>query len=826
MTGLRSTRLRQGDSQKGHSQKESFQRKRGIGAIALGVLACVPLVAGAMEPVPSPEEAARHAEQMSPEELVNLPLDEEMRDRLRFDPAWQPILRAVQRDLMTLKWGDNQLETPIWTRYGAKVLPLLAYYARSQDLTRQTYGILGIRALGAPYSTLWLEQQLQQPHSPADVYLISSSVEQLLDPYSGSSAPSTWKADFGLQDPQTRDRLTRVARANLPQSEADPWVYTSLNQWFLQQMADEEPSYGAEYPPGFDPDSDPALRDWLQQEQQPTPSEADIEAAIALYPSLKPASRDYLLVNHLGPVEAGKLSPLGMALLRAIAFDPAFEDHPDRVWAIAELDRHQDPQGQRALLAILNGDLSQLAPLSRWASYSNGFTADDIDRGTHAYYLLLGMVHHYPSSRFAVASKTYGDLRGRSYFGGRSRSQALRDRLARKTAADTLADWQNWLDRYPDHPGADDATYFVGRSLQDNNRILDATHVWIRLLTQPIGDNDARYLAWGHLRTLLDVGLTIPQLETLVTDYDDAAIAPLLRYALAVHYARTQNYAAALETVDGVDMTQMAPDVLGSYYDSLPWWWGDSAQPRLQQSMQTLLVEQRQRWQTLHQWQQHNTVQARYAIASHWADHGGWKNGYLPVWEQSRVFLLPTGDWGDHYCTVYWVCNAQLRSREAIHQSYWQSSQMAIALQLYQPVLMDRSAPADLREQTLFMVAATALWQWENHPLGETFQIHPLVGMTDRRPRALNARADRYEAWEADYNAIQRDYEQFVDAAVDALTNEFPNSRYIDDLLFSLYAMTGQATYLQTIVNQYPTGDRAHEAQFLIDHQHLKRDQY
>ncbi|MGG6297174.1 hypothetical protein ACQ4M4_22505 [Leptolyngbya sp. AN02str] len=776
----------------------------------------------AVRSLPSPQEASQQAESMSPQELVELEIDEETRDRLRFDPAWQPMLRSVQRDIMILKWGNNQLDNPVWEEYGPKAFPLLSYYARSNDPTRQVYGVVGIRALGKPYTTLWLEQQLQQPDSRADFYLITSNVDTLIDPYGmGGDAPD-WQAEFGLDDAEVRDRLVDIARANLPPKEASDAYYNSFQLGFLQSLFPDENWYADAWPepPAVDPTP---LESWGNFDAMPSPSERDIEAALRFYTDLNPEQQSYLLVKILGAVPAGSISPVGKALLTELAFSDDFGTVEDQMWAIAELDRHNDPEGSRALQAILNDDLTKLHPLSRWASYEADFVwqPEGMDRATHAYYLLLGMVEKYPDSRFARGAKEYGDLRGHSYFGGEPRSDALRAELEAKTPEQRLADWQTWLRNYPDHPGVDDATYFVARAQQDTNNLEAATRLWIELLTQPSGDRDAAYLAWGHVRSLLDVGLTIPQLESVADAHQGQAIEPLLRYALAVHYARDQRYEDALATSRELDMTRMDASVLDGYYRTFPWLGGSEYRETMQQEMQTLLTEQRQRWQTLRNLQQENTPESQYAIASNWADRGGWKNGYLPVWNEGRTYFLPTGDWDTYYCEVYWTCNEALRGAETVHKAYSAASQNAIALQLYQSVLMETELDSKLREKAIFMIASTAIWQWENHPLGETMRIHPLPSMTNRLS-PQSGTIESYEEWDARYNQLEQDYVAYVDRAIATFKQDAPQSQYVDDLLFSRYAMSGDVAYLQQIVQQYPTGDRAAEAQFLLDNQGLR----
>lgn len=797
------------------------------GLIALSITAFItvsaPLKGQLPQAFPSPDETIRQAEQISltelPNKLAELEIDEVTRDRLRFDPAWQPIAQSIRNDIMVLKWGDGQLENPVWKQYGAKAYPLLDYYARSADPTRQAYGLLGIRSLGKPYAILWLERQLQRRSSYPSFFNLTANPAVLLNPNADASSESNWQQEFGLNDAAVRDRLIKIAQQNL-EPQNSPTYYDQFNLNFLAEVL----GYEAVFPYQPPSETPPAIPEWDRLSQIPEPTDAQIQAAVNYYNQLPRDTQDYILVKRLGTIKAGQLSTFGHAFLQAIARDPAA---PDRTWAWAELDRHGDPLAQETIATILNGDFKPLYSLTHLVSY--GDFAPEVDKSAHAYYLLLGMVQKYPDSKFVQATREYGNLTGRSYFGGELRSPMLLERLSQKTSAQKLASWQDWLNRYPDHPGADDATYFLARSLQNQNQIMPALDRWVELITQSIGDGDAQYLAWPHLRTLLDVGLTTDQLQQALNQYQTQPIAPLFRYALAVHQARNQDYAAALQTSETLDLTQMPESILGSYYNpqlfsnyNLGWRMNPVYTPAsIQQRMQAMLTEQRQGWQKLQQLQATNRPASGYELASAWAGEGGWKLGYLAVWDDQRTSVLPTGTWSDDYCQIFWVCNIQLHGVDTVRASYQQGSQNTIALSLYESLLKQKDLPIAIQEKALFMKAATLLSQWEDYSLGETFRIHPPIGVQSSVQAADPSPGDSedaYQAWEQQYNQIEQDYLTALDQSIAQLEAIVPQSQYMDDLLFSRFILSQQNQYLEKIVTQYPEGDRAAEARFLLEH--------
>ncbi len=748
--------------------------------------------------IPSPAEMSKLADSFSPKEISQLEIDDVLRDRLRFDPQWQEIVQAVRQDILVQKWGKDPVVNPVWKRYGAKAYPLLSYYARSRDEARQKYGLEGIRGLGKPYTTLWLRGQIQRRLTYPSLYDVV--------PYTSEAQSKDWEKEFGLDDPNVREELIGLAKANL-EPKNSPQYYSQFNLEFLTRLLGYEAVYGKS---NYEKSKNFAgLSEWVQFEQLQQPTDIQVKAAIALYQKLSSDSQEYILVERLGALKAGEITPFGRAFFHSLINEP---NSNDRVWAIAELDRHGDSQGTELLKNILNNDLSQIHSLSRIVSYES-FTA----KGDYAYYLLLGMVEKYPQSKFAIACREYGDLTGRSYFDGQPRSQAILDRNAKRTEKERLNAWQDWLKRYPDHSGADDASHFLALSLQDNNDIVGAMRLWLKMMAQPMGDRDALYLAFPHIRTLLDVGLSIEQMQTLLQEPENQAFAPLLQYAIAIQYARSQDYAKALEIASNIKI-EAIPDrlLITYYYPQGRWWQEDDRVAEFKKDAQSLLSEQKLRWQKLHQWQIENTPESRYRIASDWAGMGGWKNGYLPIWDGFRAYSLPT-DWN---CREWWGCDESKRSNSEILARYQGGSQNAIALSLYQKLLEDNNLAPDLRQKTLYMVAMTLLEQWENHTFSETQIIHPPAGVTagiQYRLLSTNGRRYAYQDYEEREKAIQSDYQRRIDGIITELQVKFPQSQYIDDLLFSSFFLSDQPRYLQSLLERYPNSDRAAEAKFLLE---------
>ncbi|MFN5726144.1 MAG: hypothetical protein ACK48D_05310 [Pseudanabaena sp.] len=116
------------------------------------------------------------------------------------------------------------------------------------------------------------------------------------------------------------------------------------------------------------------------------------------------------------------------------------------------------------------------------------------------------------------------------------------------------------------------------------------------------------------------------------------------------------------------------------------------------------------------------------------------------------------------------------------------------------------------------MVAMTLLAQWENHTFSETQRIHPPVGVnTTKQYQPMNKRSYSYQDYEQREKNMRSDYQRRIDSIITELQVKFPQSQYIDDLLFSSFFLSEQSSYLQKLLERYPNSDRAAEAKFLLD---------
>ena len=341
--------------------------------------------------------------------------------------------------------------------------------------------------------------------------------------------------------------------------------------------------------------------------------------------------------------------------------------------------------------------------------------------------LLLGITQKYRNSRFTEACIEYGNLKGFSYFGGEPRPNIIRDLNASKTPTERIDDWQDWIDQYPDHPGADDASLILGAIFAAQKNTVKQALSYSRAIFQDLGDGDKETDIGNSFIEILNALYRenrIEEIETLRQEFEDTSLSNIVTYYLAVYYVNEQNYGEALRLAKNINFTELPNNFFGK--SSLYEQWQDD------------FVWQYRRWQKLAEWQADATPKSMYRIASDWARQGANINGQFVISGNFRF-------------------------------GYYERSNVPILL--FSELINAPTTPPDILEKSLIM-----------------------------------------RAW-------QKSREQdFLDETIATLEADFPESRYIDDLLFSSYFYTEDSSYLEKLVEFYPDEDRAEEAIFLLQH--------
>jgi hypothetical protein len=612
--------------------------------------------------------------------------------------------------------------------------PVLERWSFSGDNTRSQYAFATIvhfgGRFGGPLARHWLATAIDRNPNGVTLTLPGES-----DP----GYPAFIRA-MGLSDPAARDAAARRA---VPHLDRDT-IYPTFDQLLVRSLG---------------MDAMPAL-----EASAATADDARLSALSMVLPidySLMPKDRPANVtrlearaeaaserLNSGTPVPTQTLSPRDAAVDNAVVALNA-----------------GDTRGLPLLRKIVDGDLRRLNVV--WYSPN-----------------LLAVAVAFPNSRFARGCLAYDVLRGGSYFERDDQHDA-------QMPPGTIAGWQAWLATYPDHPGADDAAYWLGRAQQDSGRRVDAMATYADALERHLGDGDMRYSLWRRLLFLLDVGSSERDLATFVERHPSSPYVPLVQYARAVRRARAndfvtastfgsdRSFAAAVRTLPEIYNAQ---DVLDAYR------------------------AQRDRWHALAKDDpdpDHPTLEARDRLASAWSDDDGWKIGYVVLFDNSREggampWDHPEYPWPD-----------LARTAQAANQN---AQTIALAKPLTEP-----SVPADMsrRNQRRIVSALykqqTEFYDDERYMMGALTSLPASVG-NDRslyqisESNEITRRYDDIDAWWARQTIVE----------AERYAMEYPNDDFAATALLSAYEVTGRTQYLREIVARYPDGSRTDEARALL----------
>lgn len=351
-----------------------------------------------------------------------------------------------------------------------------------------------------------------------------------------------------------------------------------------------------------------------------------------------------------------------------------------------------------------------------------------------------------PHSRYTTGCRAYARIRGGTYFGDYS----LRSGVPGSPAA-----WREWLAAYPDHPGADDALYWLGRCLEHQGRRREALRLFLDHLGHVPGDRDMEWRWQDHCLWLLDVGCTAEDLASYLRYRPDFAPA---RYALALRHARRHRYAEALRLTEGLALDP---------YSSLLLEWFDHdwslAQPHLPQSaihragatFSDDLAYQRGLWRQC-------ASLRGYQLARLWSESGGWRVGYCLLLRGSRVHRWRYS-WDGYLGDLKYRPDGEMLRREA--------------------------RAANQNEVVAELVCA-------------------IPGAQARYTRLAAYAAQALSSASSETEALGRDYLAAVRQEARLLLRDYPDCSMADDVFAVFHEMTSDARFARALERLFPDSDR------------------
>jgi len=517
----------------------------------------------------------------------------------------------------------------------------------------------------------------------------------------------------------------------------------------------------------------------------------------------EPGVDPYAVVGRLQPITTEVLSLLGkdftgfpmraqiavVTQVASIALGGADEGmRKDTLsWLRSRLDTSKEPAvRQEILYRMYQADRSQ-----QWLTR----LVSEVDRdgaapGTNVWgnvYLMRDICAGYPGSYLARGCAAYERVRGRPYFVidlRRPRDPSRNDLWpfqygkGQYDPAKEIPAWLAFLEKFPKHPGADDAAYRLGRCYELRKKWKEALTWLTRAASLP--DGDLRYDAVGRLVFVLDARVPAEQLERLVGEADLLPqLKPLIQYTLAVRDLRNESY-------------QRASERLAEFIDqyggdrSHPGYGGEDASAR--PAVDDLLVG--------------GAVGLRYPFWAGAREQLGWASRLA----EKRAELQPDADRPE---TLYRMGAEIFHNRLLYYNFLWAGSRQGFNWIGHLNELW-----AEVPEGEAYL---KGLMNYQ-HALGCFEAVQNSVRATaELKAKALYSQGLSYIGilqWGVDSEKVlgAESIRRKIVETYTRFVEEYPGSTMADDALRTLYAYTHDGAYLDRLMREYPYGARAPEA--------------
>ncbi|MDF9408359.1 MAG: hypothetical protein A4E52_00767 [Pelotomaculum sp. PtaB.Bin013] len=460
----------------------------------------------------------------------------------------------------------------------------------------------------------------------------------------------------------------------------------------------------------------------------------------------------------------------------------------DWLWKIAETDA--SPYCRQECLAALYMDLGQEKALEQYVRDTDRNGVATLAQEDHAFRidglnwrLLRDAGQKYPQSYLGRGIKAYEAVRGIPYFEIERAEEPSYNGVWAPPYGDEEYDpdreipgWENFLAEFPRHPAADDAAYRLTRCYEIKGRFTDAVKTMQKVRFLP--DGDMRYAAAGRLVYILDVRMTYEQLESLSAEKLEPPLQAFVSYSLAIKEVRRENYARAVaglkeflkqEEALTADQFILPFDYLNDY-DYL----SENDKYDFRGSVEKQLAEVKKLAGLQSQWAESKDPADLYQLAA--AIFHNEMLYYNHLWAGERQYYNWLGYINE---TGHGHAPAEMAVfvRDLINYNH--------SLPYFQQVCQDQSVAPELRAKALYSTGLCyiGLDEW-----GEDASF--AFNSSDIQGKIIST------------------YQQFV--------KEYPDSNMADDALLALGAYTGDVTYPQRILKEYPESDTVEKANDLI----------
>ena len=450
----------------------------------------------------------------------------------------------------------------------------------------------------------------------------------------------------------------------------------------------------------------------------------------------------------------------------------------DWLWKTAETD--VSPYCRQQCLAVLYRDLGQEKALEQFVRDTDQNGVATLAQEERAFQmdwrLLRDAGQKYPQSFLGRGIKAYEAVRGQPYF-EIDRPEESFEVIWVPPYGDEQYDpdreipgWEKFLAEFSRHPAADDAAYRLARCYEIKGRFADAIKTMQKARFSL--DGDMRYAADGRLVYILDVRMTYDQLKALSLEKLEPPLRAFTDYSLAVKEIRREDYTQAAARL--AQFLEQEP-ALTEGSGTLPWeYLNYDKKYDFRGSVEKQLAEVKELAGLQAQWEKLKNPADLYGLAAAifhnemlyynhlWAGHCQYYN-----W---LGFINTTGH-------GHAPAEMAVFAREMINYNH--------SLPYFQQIYQDQSSPPELKAKALYSTGLSyiGLDEWGQ----DASFCFNLSEITEK---------------------IISTYRQFI--------QEYPDSSMADDALLALGAYTGDAAYLQRIMEEYPQSDIMEKTKDLI----------
>lgn len=171
---------------------------------------------------------------------------------------------------------------------------------------------------------------------------------------------------------------------------------------------------------------------------------------------------------------------------------------------------------------------------------------------------LLAIAEHYPESLYTKACREYVAFTEDPYFdinSSRLNSFEQQNTYTNKpifkqpfNPARELEFWPQFLQKYPEHTGTDDAMYRMARAYEIKGDYESAILWYYKASLAP--DGDKGYFARQRALFIIDLLMSSDSLKKILSNNSDSPLVPYIIYSKAIHLLREGNYQLAISELE------------------------------------------------------------------------------------------------------------------------------------------------------------------------------------------------------------------------------------------------------------------------------------